>query len=115
MKKRARTERREAQRAAVKLAEARAKLARLEAGGAPDRPIEVTSASVVEVHAAGLPCVACGAEGTRVEEHVAITADDEGGGPSRGAARHLRIARLRCPRCGVRREVYFRIGTALPS
>jgi hypothetical protein len=36
-KKRPRTQRREAQRAMVELAEARAKLARLEAGGAPDR------------------------------------------------------------------------------
>lgn len=114
-KKRARTERREAQRAAVKLAEARTKLARLQAGGAPDRPIEVTSASVVEVHAAGLPCAACGAEGTRVEEHVAITVGGDAAGLPEGTSRHLRVARVRCPRCNVTRDVYFRIGTTLLS
>lgn len=105
MAKRARTERRKMERDAVKLAQTRMKLASLEPGGAPDRPIEVTSASVVEVHASSLPCAACGASGVRVEEHVAVTIDE----------RPLRIARLICPRCGVRRDVYFRIAATLPS
>jgi hypothetical protein len=100
---RARTDRRTAERAAVKLAEARLKLAALEAGGSPDRPIEVTSASVVEPHAASLPCVACG-QNTRVEEHVAIT-----------TPRPLRVARVRCARCGTRRDIYFRLGSPLAS
>lgn len=109
MAKRARTERRERARAAVKLAQARLKLASLEAGGAPDRPIEVTSASTVEVHAASMPCGACGELGVRVEEHVAATfTSDEG-------ERRLRVAKVVCPRCGVRRDVFFRIGTPLPS
>ena len=47
MAKRSRTERREREREAKKLAEARVKLAALEPGGAPDRPVEVTSASGV--------------------------------------------------------------------
>ena len=102
-----RADRRQAERDAVKLARARMKLAAAAPGGAPDRPIEVTSASTVEVHATGLPCPACELAGTRLEEHAAVS---EGTPP-----RHLRVARLRCPRCGVRREVYFRIGTALPS
>lgn len=101
MAKRSRTERREAQRAAVKLAERRMKLAALEPGGAPERPIEVTSASAVEPHARGMPCAACGADGVRVEEHAAVTG--------------LRVARVVCPRCGVRRDVFFRLGTPLPS
>ncbi|MBX3188429.1 MAG: hypothetical protein KF819_15535 [Labilithrix sp.] len=106
MSKRARTERREAARDAAKLARARLKLAALEAGGGPDRPIEVTSASTIEPHAASLPCAACGASNVRVEEHVAITAAGD---------RRLRVARVVCSRCGVRREIYFRIGTVLPS
>ena len=105
MPKRSRTERREAERAAAKLAQARIKLAALEEGGAPNRPIEVASASVVEPHASSLPCAACGAQGVRIEEHVAITV-----GESR-----LRVARVRCQQCSVRREIYFRIGTTLPS
>ncbi|MBX3221284.1 MAG: hypothetical protein KF795_12245 [Labilithrix sp.] len=107
--KRARTERREAQRAGVKLAEARLSLAALEAGGSPERPIEVTSASVVEAHAVGLGCAACGGS-TRVEEHTAVTIPGAGGVP-----RALRVARVRCARCGVARDVYFRLGTTLAS
>lgn len=80
----------------MKTAEAALKLAALEPGGAADRPIVVTSASVIEPHAAGQPCVACGA-GVRVEEHVAA--------PTLG----LRVVKIRCPRCGVARELYFRI------
>src|SRR4051812_10216206 len=104
MAKRARTARREQDRAAVKLAEARRKLAALEPGGAPDRPIQVTSASVVEPHALGLACLACG-ESTRLDEHAAVTVG--------GVA--LRCARVRCGFCGARREIWFRIGTTLAS
>jgi predicted RNA-binding Zn-ribbon protein involved in translation (DUF1610 family) len=103
MAKRPRTERREAERDAAKLARARMKLAALEPGGGPERPIEVTSASVIEPHASSMPCAACGAQGLRIEEHVAEL--------SRG----LRVVHVLCPRCGTRREVFFRIGTVLPS
>jgi hypothetical protein len=103
MAKRSRTERRRGERDAVKLARARMRLALLEPGGAPDNPIEVTSASVVEVHAQSLPCAACGERGVRIEEHVAE------------AGARLRVARVLCPRCGVRRDVFFRIATSLPS
>jgi hypothetical protein len=109
-KKRPRTERREAQRAAVKLARVRLALAALEPGGSPDRPIEVESASTIETRAASLPCPACEASSTRVEEHEAITVRADSERPS-----YLRVVHLLCPRCGVRREIYFRIGTALPS
>ena len=104
-KKRPRTERREQERAAEKLAEARTKLARLEPGGAPDRPIEVTSASVIEVHATSLPCLVCGERSGRIDAHDAITHEGRG----------LRHVRLRCSRCGARRDLYFRIGTALAN
>lgn len=92
----ARTARRTVAREAVKSAEAGIKLAALAVGGAADRPIVVTSASVIEPHASSLPCVACG-ESVRIDEHVA------------NAALGLRIVKVRCPRCGVRRELYFRI------
>jgi hypothetical protein len=101
MAKRARTERREMEREAQKIARARMKLALLEPGGSPARPIEVSSASVIEPHASSLPCPACGAQGVRVEEHAA----EQG----------IRVTRVRCARCGARREIWFRIGTTLPS
>ncbi|WP_146652089.1 hypothetical protein [Labilithrix luteola] len=111
MTKRSRTERREAARDAAKLAKARMRLAALEAGGSAERPIEVTSASIVEPHASSLPCPACGAPGVRVEEHVAVTVPGDAG----EEPRRLRVARVVCPRCGTRRDVFFRIGTTLPS
>ena len=111
MVKRARTERREAARDAAKLARSRLKLAALEPGGASDRPIEVTSASIIEPHASSMPCAACGAQGLRVEEHVAVTLGGEGSEPQR----RLRVVHVTCQRCGTRREVFFRIGTVLPS
>jgi DNA-directed RNA polymerase subunit RPC12/RpoP len=77
-----------------KLVAAKEKLARLEDGGSPERPIELSSASQVEVHARSLACLRCGT-GYRVEEHAAV----EG----------LRLARVVCPQCGARREVWFRL------
>lgn len=101
---RARTERRERERALAKLAKDREKLARLEAGGSPARPIELVSASQVEVHARALGCARCGAE-PRVEEHTAHVIEGQ----------RLRLARLSCPACGARRDVWFRLVPALPS
>jgi hypothetical protein len=95
----------------VKLARAKMKLASMEAGGSPERPIEVSSASVVEPHASGTPCAACGAPSVRVEEHVAVTMAARGSND----ARPLRVARVACARCGARREIWYRLGTPLPS
>ncbi len=92
--KRARTERREAIRSAVKDAKAGLKLSALEAGGAQGRPITVSSASVIEPHAASIPCAACGG-GVRVEEHRAES--------------NLRAVTVRCTQCSVRRDLFFRI------
>ncbi len=111
MVKRARTERREAARDAAKMARSRMKLAALEPGGASDRPIEVTSASIIEPHASSMPCAACGAQGLRVEEHIAVTLKGDGSEPER----RLRVVHVTCQRCGTRREGFFRIGTDLPS
>jgi hypothetical protein len=103
-KPRARTERRAKERALEKLTRDRERLAQLEPGGAPERPIELASASQVEVHARSMPCTRCGSE-PRVEAHEARVVDD----------RRLRLARLVCPACGARREVWFRLAPALPS
>ena len=62
---RSRTQRRRAERAAVKDAARRLKLASLEPGGTGERPISVASASVIEPRASSQPCVVCG-ESVRV-------------------------------------------------
>jgi hypothetical protein len=99
-----RTQRRALMRENQKLARDRERLARLEPGGAPDRPIEVSTASVVEPTAESLPCPIC--EGRlRALEHTAENIE--------GA--RLRVVHAQCTHCGVRRALYFHIGTALPN
>lgn len=88
----------------AKLARARERLADLDPGGAPHRPLEVESASEVEPRARSMPCPKCEGE-LRVEEHAAATIDSV----------RLRIARMVCARCGSRRSIYFRLGSPLPS
>jgi ferredoxin len=91
-------ERRAKARAEEKLGKKREQLAKIEAGGNPERPIDVVSATVVETRAKSMPCPRClGA--CRVEEHAAETVE----------GRRLRIARMQCAQCGARRAVYFRV------
>lgn len=97
--KRARTIRREAQRAAAGLAEDREKLFKLELGASPERPVEVESAAVVEVRALGVACPRCAGE-HRLVEHAAVTS-------ARGD--RLREVRLACRSCGSRRSLWFRL------
>lgn len=99
-----RAARRAAARADDKLARARERLAALEAGASPDRPIEVPTASVVEPTARSMPCPRCGAA-RRVDEHAAVVVGD----------RRLRVARVHCPACGASGQIWFRLGTVLPS
>ena len=99
MAKRARTDRREATRAAEKLARQREKLALLDPGGTPERPIDVTTAAVIEPHARAEPCLRCGERAARVAEHEAREIDGS----------RLRVVRIACPRCGAGRTLYFRI------
>ncbi len=96
--------RREDARSADRLARHRAQLAALEPGGHETRPINVESASQVEPHALALDCLRCGSP-NRLDEHAAVEANGE----------RLRVARLKCPRCGERRQVWFRIAPRLPS
>ena len=95
-KKRDRTVRRENDRAVKKDLSARLALAKLEPGGAPSRPLVVTTASLVEPSARAKPCVACG-ESVRVADHTAETRE----------GRSVRVAHLECPMCGLRRELFF--------
>jgi hypothetical protein len=98
-KARARTRRREAQRAAEKLARQRASAFELGSGGAPQRAIPVLAASVVDAHARSLPCPRCGAE-QQLEEHLARVIGEVG----------LREARMVCKVCHGRISIWFRVG-----
>jgi hypothetical protein len=72
------------------------RLARLEEGGSAARPITVASPAQVDVLAQQKPCPLCRGH-LRLEEHVAATVD--------GA--RVRVARMACAACGVRRPLYF--------
>lgn len=100
----ARAARRQMDRDVEKFMRDRARLAALEKGGAPDRPIQVTSASEVEISARSIPCIQCG-KIVRVDEHSAETM----------GAERLRLAHVSCPACGTKRTLYYRIGLPLPN
>lgn len=89
--KRARTVRREADRDDGRARDERLALARLVPGGSPQRPLEVTTAALVEATARAGGCPACGGE-VRVDDHAAETVD----------GRLLRAVRLACVACGAR-------------
>ncbi|HEY4015650.1 MAG TPA: hypothetical protein VGM06_20060 [Polyangiaceae bacterium] len=101
---RPRAERRQAARSEDRIARGRERLARLDPGGVPERPIDVESASQIEPHAAATACLRC--EGAnRLKEHAAeIVGGDR-----------LRIVRMECARCGTKRDLWFRIMTPLLS
>jgi hypothetical protein len=96
-----RTERRTRERAARGLVRDRERLARLEPGGSEARPIEVASTAVIEVRARSMKCPQCEGE-YRIEDHQA---------PSSG----LRRLDVICRVCQVRRSLWFRLGSDLPS
>jgi hypothetical protein len=95
---RTRTLRRAVGRASDKLASQRDRLFLLEPGGAPERPIEISSPALVEPKARGLSCPRCEVP-FHVEAHRAPTAFGV----------RLREAQVYCPRCGVRRSLWFRL------
>jgi hypothetical protein len=99
-----RGQRRAAERAARKLVQSRQKLASLEPGGSPERPIEVTASPVIDVRARSLRCPLC--QGAfELEDHTASTV----------GGRALRAAHVRCLQCGVKRSLWFRITSPLPD
>jgi hypothetical protein len=74
------------------------RLARLEPGGSPERPIAIDSPAIVEIRAVAKPCPLC--EGPlRLDEHAAEEID----------AVLFRVASVRCTLCGVRRSIYFHL------
>ncbi len=86
----------------AKLRREREQLARVEAGGTPQRPREVESPAQIDVIAERLPCVAC-----ETDLHLAEHAAEDFEGTT------LRVARLVCPGCGARRQVWFRVTAPL--
>jgi hypothetical protein len=102
MKKRARQGRREAEREQAKLADAREKLSKLEAGGAPGRPIRVDSASVIEIRAESMRCPRCEGE-LKIDEHTAHVVE----------GLSVRQVDTRCKRCGTPRTIWFVIASDL--
>jgi hypothetical protein len=65
-------------------------------GGSRDRPIKVTSASVVEVRAQALTCPYCALGTYRVEEHVSL-------------APGVRRVDVTCRHCSAPRSLWFRL------
>jgi hypothetical protein len=65
-------------------------------GGSRNRPIKVTSASVVEVRAQALTCPHCALGTYRIEEHVA---------PAAG----VRRVDVTCRQCSTPRSLWFRL------
>ena len=86
------------------LALARERLARLEPGGTPTRPIDVESASQIEVRAESTPCLRCQGP-NRIDEHTAEHLEGE----------RVRVLRVHCHHYGARRVMYFRVRPTLAS
>jgi hypothetical protein len=97
-RKRERSDRRARARAHEQLVRDLDRLARLEPGGAPDRPIAIDTPAVVDLRAVAKPCPLCGGS-LKVEAHTAEVID--------GA--RLRVANVACTQCGARRAIYFRL------
>jgi hypothetical protein len=79
------------------------RLARLEPGGGPERPLVVASPTQVELIAERKPCPLCKGS-LRVEEHAAESVDGV----------RLRVARMVCLVCGTRRAFYFALEASRP-
>jgi hypothetical protein len=81
--------------AAVRRESAKERLASLERGGSPDRPIRVASASVIEARTTSLPCPRCDGE-YRVLEHTRPVPQ-------------LRRVDVACRHCSTPRTLWFTI------
>lgn len=77
---------------------ARERLASLEPGGSAQYPMNVVSASQIEVRALSMPCLRCDGP-YRLDEH---TAEQFG-------RRQIRVIREHCGHCGARRTVFFQV------
>jgi hypothetical protein len=77
---------------------ARERMAQLEPGGKPSSPIDVESASQVEIRALSMPCLRCDGP-YRLDEHTAELVE----------GRRVRTVAMHCGHCGARRVLYFRV------
>lgn len=73
-------------------------------GANPLSPICVSSPAVIEGHAERWPCPVC-ASAVRCEQHRAEPFGE----------RRLRVAEVRCRRCGFTRDLYFALDDDRPS
>jgi hypothetical protein len=80
---------------ALQREQARERLAALSPGGSPQRAIPVTSAAVIEIRAAALPCPQCGGL-YRLHEHTRPRPD-------------IRRVDVACRQCSTPRALWFRI------
>lgn len=94
---RSRTLRRVEERDARQQVKDRERLATLGLGGAPERPIDVPTSSVIEGRARSTPCAQCGGQLDLVD-HASS---------SRGEPR--RVVTLRCRTCHAPRTLFFRL------
>jgi hypothetical protein len=99
-----RKHRRQQERELKKEIRERQRLALSGPGGAPDRPLTVASAAVIEGRARSTPCIQCAGE-LDLREHAAELVD----------GRSLRRVDLRCRRCDAPRQLWFCIVTPLLS
>lgn len=99
-----RGQRRAAERAAVSIAKDRVRLAELEPGGGPERPIVVDTAAVIDGRAEHTPCAVCEA-GLMLKEHDAVTHETVS----------LRRTKLVCKECHTPRVIWFRIERPQPN
>lgn len=101
---RARTERRAQERALRKAVRQTEKDVQRAPGGAPDHPLVVPSASVVEPRARETRCAQCGGD-LELRTHAA----------EKHAGEMLRVARLVCRVCHAPRTIWFRIEAPLAN
>lgn len=92
---------REQAEAPAKLAREVRRLEQLQPGGTADTPLEIPAPSVVEAHAGNRGCSRC-ESAVDVLDHSVLE----------HAGERLRVARVRCRRCGHERALYFRLARA---
>ncbi len=97
-KRRGRAERRLQARTEQRLTRELDRLARMQPGGAPDRPLVIDTPAVVELRAVARPCPLCGGS-LRLKAHTAEVIEDV----------RLRVAAVACTACGSERSLYFRL------
>jgi hypothetical protein len=102
---RKRAARRAADRDAAKLARDVRRVEEAAPGGRPESPIQLTSASEVEVAATARGCPLCG-EALRVTAHEAL---------EHATAGRLRVARLTCRACRSEWSRFYRLGAPAPN